>query len=283
MKTKVFSALTAVLIITILILSSPAQGFTLSLTLDNSAPTIGDKINFIAEINIPSGEQLPIKYLTLELSGPETISCKFSPDGTIVSGCSGITIKLNQNSNYGYGYNYGYFTQAYDFGYGYGYQSGKINYTITFDTSHFKTGAYATSFYIEVNPIFTQAGPSFEIKAKSSGGGSGCYTQWECTEWTQCVDGEQFRSCTKKITYCPAGPRPELERTCLWNEQLNYDNDKIKLNETEEFNQSSQNFASKITGAVAGVTDAVGAGAVIIFIIVILGSLFLIFFLRRVL
>ena len=262
MKTKVFSVLAA----------------GLSLALDNSSPTIGNKINFTAEINIPSGEQLPMEYLTLELSGPETGACKFSPDGTIISGCKGITISLNQNSNYGYGY-----------GYGYGYQSGKLIYTITVDTSQYKTGEYSTSFNVKTNPLFTQSGPSFNIIAKQSSGGSGCYTQWQCTDWTECVDGEQFRSCSKKINYCSAAKQPELERTCLNQKSLasvskNKNSDgKIELNETETLSQSSQKLASAITGAVTGVAGDVGYGGIIIFVVVVLGSLFLIVFLRRVL
>jgi len=165
------------LILTMLLLAGPVQGFTLNLNLNDNSPTQGDKITFTAEIEIPSGGQLPIEYLILELNGIETLSCKFSPNGTILSVCKGITItqNSNSNSNYGYGYGYGYFNQNNNFGYGYGYQSGKLTYTITLDTNEYKTGTYATALKLKINSLFTQQGPPFTIE-ESSNDGSGTTT-----------------------------------------------------------------------------------------------------------
>jgi len=50
----------------------------------------------------------------------------------------------------------------------------------------------------------------------SSGGGGGCLTTWECTEWGDCVNGNQTRICSKVIDYCyaPKKDKPIEEQGC---------------------------------------------------------------------
>jgi hypothetical protein len=46
------------------------------------------------------------------------------------------------------------------------------------------------------------------------GGGSACTTSWDCSEWSDCVNGEQSRTCAKERSTCYAGDKPAETRTC---------------------------------------------------------------------
>ena len=50
----------------------------------------------------------------------------------------------------------------------------------------------------------------------SSYGGGGCRTTWECTEWGDCVEGNQTRDCSKVKSYCyaPKKDKPLEFREC---------------------------------------------------------------------
>ncbi len=83
----------------------------------------------------------------------------------------------------------------------------------------------------------------------SGGGGSGgirviggeaessyvCYEDWQCGEWSECVDGEQTRTCTDTAKCGTTLNKPGLYQECLLTTQ-----------------QTSRNF---LTGAVTGITD----------------------------
>lgn len=282
MRTKIFSLLGVVAILTMLILAGPAQGFTLNLSLDDSSPTEGDTITFTAEVDILSGERLPVDYLTLELTGPETVSCRFNADGTVISGCKGISIALSQSSNLGYGYGYGYFGYGYNFGYGYGYETGKLIYTITLDTSDYSIGTYSTELKAKIgNNEFSEQGSQFTISEESSSSGGSdnddeddygsCVTDWECGEWSACIDGQQTRTCEKERLFCTAGALPEEIRACGLGLDFDFLGDTgifdnpIELNENIE---DSTGFVSRITGAVSGVFSGSNGGILLIIVMV---------------
>ena len=103
MKNKLISALVTLAVITLLILAGPAQGFTLNLIVDNASPTQGQIITFTAEIDIPTGEQIPVQELTFSISGTSNKECKFYVIGDAISGCDGMTIKRINAPKYGYG------------------------------------------------------------------------------------------------------------------------------------------------------------------------------------
>jgi len=42
----------------------------------------------------------------------------------------------------------------------------------------------------------------------SGGGSSGCITDWNCSEWSECIDGTMTRICNYKIAYC----KPEIDK-----------------------------------------------------------------------
>ena len=54
----------------------------------------------------------------------------------------------------------------------------------------------------------------------SSPSSGGCLTDWECSEWSVCSDGEQTRTCEKEISYCyaPAKDKPAESQSCTVSE-----------------------------------------------------------------
>lgn len=152
------------LVLVLLFLSGPAQAFVLELTTPTSEVIQGDKVTFTASVDIKSNEFMNISSFVLnltEVNGAKNVSCEFYPNGTIISGCSGITIKMISSTSFGYGYSYGY---------GYGFTDGKMRYNITLDTKNYTIGTYKTSigFFIG-NDEFEQTGGDLVIKSKQGG------------------------------------------------------------------------------------------------------------------
>ncbi|MBU0466392.1 MAG: hypothetical protein KJ718_01840 [Nanoarchaeota archaeon] len=295
-KNKTTAFLLSAFIIAMLILAGPAQGFSLNLTLDNQNPAQGNIITFTAEITIPAGEQLPIDFLNLELTGPETQTCKFTPQGQIIEGCKDITITPSQDANFGYGYGYNYFGfgygYGYNFGYGYGYESGKLKYKITLNTANYQIGDYTTELKVKIqNNEFSEQGPGFTIHQVSSGGG-GCRTAWQCTEWSKCTDGIQTRTCEKVKINCYADPAPEQTMTCttesetLAGQNNQNQNEPIDLNLEQDDEQTKEQFVSRITGAVTGVvSDALNSKKgiiVLIMMVSIVAALSIVVWIKRI-
>ena len=281
---KTISYLFSLIVIGLLIVAGPAQGFSFSLNSDRTSATRGEMITFTTEIDIPSGERLPIEELNLKLSGPQEISCKFDTAGNKISGCDGISIERTQNSFYGYGYNYGYFGYGYNFGYGYGYETGKLKYIIKFDTTNYLAGDYSSELSLKINnKTFTEQGENISIipRSTNSGGGS-CRTNWQCTEWSACVNGIQTRTCTKERNQCFAGIIPEQVRFCTETFQLtenlqNTIQENINDEQNEEEIKTEESLSvSRITGAVVGVAEKIvnSTSALIILVIVVFAVAF---------
>ena len=160
---RVFGLLISLTIITILLISGPAQAYILGLTSSSNSVERGDKVNFIATVKAEGNETLGIDYLDLKLTAinniPSFFNCKFLPNGTILSGCEGISIEeISVPGQYGYSY-------GYDSGYSYGYGAvDTLMYNITLDTTKFLPLEYKTSLSMAVgNKTFEQAGPSILI------------------------------------------------------------------------------------------------------------------------
>lgn len=132
---KIVAFLFSIFIIGILLIAGPANAFVLSMTIDDNTVNKGDEIEIEVVNTIESGEFLNINNLSLVLDGPEKVECYFLSNGTIISGCKGITIELIEIPGYGYGYSYGY---------GYGYNEGDLKFRIIIDTSDYDTGAYTS-------------------------------------------------------------------------------------------------------------------------------------------
>jgi hypothetical protein len=150
---KSFSVLITFIILGLLVLSGPAQAFIISLDITEDIIAKGGSISFIGEIDIETGENLPIENMELFLSGPENVNCLFYPNGTIISGCKGLSIDYLGNASLEYGNGYGYYGYGYNFGYGYGYMEGKLTYNFTLNTTDYLFGNYSTKLtsYIDGN------------------------------------------------------------------------------------------------------------------------------------
>ncbi len=267
-KNKTLAGIITGLVIALLIIAGPVQGFNLGITLSDNRVDKGEDVVFNVELIIESGEGLPVEYLILELDGSEYMECKFSVDGEIISGCKGVkSIVDTKQVSYGYGYGYGkYNNYGYYFGYGYGYgynygmpgSNGKLSYEITIDTSDYKTGFYNTKFIAKIgDELFSETGDDLKINFVYSGnkksGNSetpGCRTEWRCTEWSDCsINGYQNRLCEKVRVACYAGESPEILRACEVNE---IEDESESGNRVIDVGNQEETGNSGITGAVTG-------------------------------
>lgn len=73
-------------------------------------------------------------------------------------------------------------------------------------TKHFTNFATYTQSAIPPAPPSPTGG--------GGGGGGGCTTTWNCTEWSECINGNQTRTCAKVKDYCNAGTKPSETQTC---------------------------------------------------------------------
>ena len=155
-KSNILAVLIVILVLTVLVVTGPAQAFILNLSVSDQIKELGEKISFIADVEVEPSEIVDIKNFTLVISGPETISCSFLPDGTLLGTCPNIQIQLLESSSnkigysYGYGYGYGYGNNCgYGYGYGYncGYGSGILKYNITLSTNNLSSGEYLSQLF----------------------------------------------------------------------------------------------------------------------------------------
>ncbi|MBU0466393.1 MAG: hypothetical protein KJ718_01845 [Nanoarchaeota archaeon] len=247
-KSKIFSLLFTAFVIGLLVVTGPVQSFSLDLDLNKIRPEKGETITFTADITIDSGERVPIDFLTLELTGPETQTCKFTPQGQIIEGCKDITVTKLQDSDYAYGY-------GYNFGYGYGFTEGKLSYRIRLDTSDYKTGEYTTELKVKIqNDEFSKKGPKLTIKNKS-GGEPVCYPEWDCDAWSPCIQGLQFRTCYRNLNYCYIEEKPIEERTCSVESDAQYKDTMIILNTAQENKNIPPETKSTITLSSLGFSE----------------------------
>ncbi|MDW7731326.1 MAG: PGF-pre-PGF domain-containing protein [Methanolobus sp.] len=162
-KTKYASIAVTVAIVLMLVLSAPATAIRMGIDIDNTTPAQGEEITFTVTANISSTDRyVPMENFSLVLSkdGSTVRNVVFAPDGTILTGGSGISIGVINSPDaseydYGYGeamddmYGYGYGTNysfGYGYGYGYGYGAGgsslTYSYNVTINTSSFDIGDY---------------------------------------------------------------------------------------------------------------------------------------------
>ena len=163
---KVIAAAITTAIIILLVLSGPANAFSVKLTSDKTSVGKAEKITFTAKINLENADSfLPVKNLTLTLSGPVLKYCIFDIEGKKIEGCHNINIKkinVNEDKGYGYGYNLGY---GYNFGYGYGI-SQNLEYEITIHSQDFLPGTYKTQLEARIGDmVFSENGNDITINA----------------------------------------------------------------------------------------------------------------------
>jgi len=112
------------------------------------------------------------------------------------------------------------------------------------------------------------------VKKKKGGGGGGggggssknCWPQWECTEWSECINGYERRECTDKNDCGKIEERPETELRCslsfvpdgFGNQEPEFSPKEVEKPRVED-NQSDEVADSPITGSF--VRDLFDAGA----------------------
>lgn len=131
-----------IIILGVLVISGPANAFSLSLNVPFEGIQRGKIVSFIASVNLDQDEKVDINYLTLKLNGTSNIIgrkdlvlCKFKPDGDLmnVNACKGIKIEKIEIGNYGYGYDT---------------HKESYVYNITIDTDEYLPGIYKTGLSI---------------------------------------------------------------------------------------------------------------------------------------
>lgn len=157
---RLVGGVVAIILLSILIISGPAQAFTTGFSVLNSRVEKGEVISFTASVEIDSGEFLEIEDFVLKLEGPSEVNCKFLPDGSIISGCEGITIRLISSSPYNYGY---------------GFSEGTFEYEILLDTGGYVVGFYETSLSVfSEGEVFSKPGENIIIGSDESLGLEKC-------------------------------------------------------------------------------------------------------------
>lgn len=119
-------------------MNGPAEAFTIGLINSKDDVFNGEIVSMQASVKIEPDETVNIESLILRLKSIDNkneIKCKFSVNGDVIEGCSGMNIvKMNvTQSQYGYGY-------------GYDFNNVELNYNITINTTSYASGLYRTSF-----------------------------------------------------------------------------------------------------------------------------------------
>lgn len=175
-KKNITSLVLTAFIIFALILSGPALAVNISLSNFPSTITAGDDVNFLLNVAIDAGENIPISNVTLFIrdnsSGAVVDTFSFYPNGVIITPSTGLTVDVLDSSGlnftygnrygygygdywYGYGYGYSFYDYA-DFGYGYGYGydtllQTNLTYNITIAgsiTQTYSAGNYTIQAYV---------------------------------------------------------------------------------------------------------------------------------------
>ena len=144
LKKHLFSGIFTVLVIGLLVLSTPATAVNVVLNMqDINAETDLTK-TFTIEIDINDGEFLPLLFTEVDFdnNAGDVRTCIIDKTNT-VSGCDFLTVVskdlLGLLSGLGFGYGYGVGGFGYGYGYGYGtdagFDTGKITYTLEVDVS----------------------------------------------------------------------------------------------------------------------------------------------------
>jgi len=195
----------------------------------------GSLNGFYAQVNIKSGESIPISNFRFDVTGPSNAYVVFRVDGSIIRSSGHFTISRvvspyfasTYGYAYGYGYQpyyggswhgYGYFEHEWGYGYyypdygtgwGYGYGKGRLDqstqakYYILFNTAGLDTGSYEARLSVNVPPApkkFMSPKYEFDLNPMGGGGGggagpSGPVTGTGSVNIANCVDANGYTTC----------------------------------------------------------------------------------------
>ncbi len=107
-----------------------------------------------------------------------------------------------------------------------------------------------------VIPVTTLAPPTTSVVTifASGGGGGSCKTKWTCSEWKECVNNIQSRTCSYPTNFCkPLTKKPAESQACVVSESIinepEYYPEEIITPEEAPRESSNKNPGSMITGA----------------------------------
>jgi hypothetical protein len=132
-KLKNISALIGVfLIVALMFVSGPVSAMNITMTAsgidDDGDGTVepGETVVVTANVTIANGEHIPIKNVTFDVSGTNTLSACQLPinssgytDRTVNCGSVNLIVNMTKGGEFGYGYAYGYINTFNGTGYGY--------------------------------------------------------------------------------------------------------------------------------------------------------------------
>jgi hypothetical protein len=144
----------------LLLLVKPVGAVDISIPGLPSSVTQGQSVTFSVRVFIPSGEQIPVQSIVVNIAGPTPVNVAFTPSGAILSGDPHIdSVTLTTTPQFGYGFGYGYgpqLGQVFSFGYGYGYgglQSTTLIYEIVLLTATMQSGSYVAQAQVNTGNV----------------------------------------------------------------------------------------------------------------------------------
>ena len=125
---------------------------------------------------------------------------------------------------------------------------------------------------------------SIPVPQQPSGGSSSstCYTEWTCTEFGECINGIQLRTCSYPLNYCtPEESKPSETQTCIMptTPQPPAANQPLEQTEIQQTQQQNQQSAG-LTGAAIGALRT-PKGILILVIVVVAGVVIAYFLVRK--
>ena len=169
---KTLAFVITALVMGMLLIAGPAWAFSISLDPVSTNVNLGEEVSLIYNFDIDTEERIPIDYLQLDIFANTNILCRFNSNGSVITGCSGISISKLTDSNYTEGnltgnysstpYNWGY---GYGFGYGYGSLGSELlSYNITLNSSLLGYGIHKSNITAKIkSDFFYETGSNITI------------------------------------------------------------------------------------------------------------------------
>lgn len=229
-RSRVLSVVLTLIVIGTLLFSMPVKALELSLSSpSDSTPTQGDIITFSANVTISDSEIVPFESMKIVFkdSSGNYENCTFNLSNASSTTCSFLDVTSSEEDTaYGYGYGSAEFNSTdyywgYGYGYGYAHSPGLgdaiYSYEFSLNTSGLDVDEYEVWLVAvteETNTSVTEfPSSSFELTVEeaetessttSNRRESPCFTSWVCSEWGECAEGTQSRTCRKEISHCVA-------------------------------------------------------------------------------
>ena len=143
--------------------------------------------------------------------------------------------------------------------------------TLSFiDTANLEVGSYSYTVYATdkvghnmgnsiKNDVTVSSNPTG--RRSSGGGGSSsyiCYEEWQCSNWSECINEEQTRTCVDTAECGTSNYKSSTSRTCIG-----------EVEEIVIIEKTTPGFFATITGAVINTLGTGGTVIVVSFIILI--------------